>query len=123
MVVKKFLAFRFERVHVESMPSERLTPARIAELRELEAAWMRRPSEENRMRFLMAIMVNTHELLESAEALAQRPVVEVLPQDQRRTDLAEMIEKLIRMGHAGAVPYLYAAWDAGFTAEQRKGKR
>jgi hypothetical protein len=33
-----------------------------------------------------------------------------------------MIEKLIREGHAAVVPYLYAAWDAGFTAEQRQGK-
>ena len=48
-----------------------------------------------------------------------QPIVEILPQDQRRADLAEMCEKLTRMGHGEAAPYLYAAWDAGFTAEQR----
>ena len=56
-----------------------------------------------------------------ATPVPSRPVA--TPQDQRRTDLAEMIEKLIREGHAAVVPYLYAAWDAGFTAEQRKGGR
>jgi hypothetical protein len=50
------------------------------------------------------------------------PHVDPLPQDQRTADLAEPAARLVRMGHAEAVPYLYAAWAAGFTARDRTGK-
>ena len=50
------------------------------------------------------------------------PRAAATPQDQRERDLAEPLARLVRMGHSEVVPYLYAAWDSGWTARDRSGK-
>jgi hypothetical protein len=55
-----------------------------------------------------------------------RPVVEVLPQDQRERDLAEVEARLrqavVEQHFPEVLHICRALWDAGHTAEQRKGK-
>jgi thymidine kinase len=71
--MQELLAFRFERAHLDGMPSK-LTPTRIAELRDKEGMWLSADDSNRaarRMEFQAALLANAPALLDAAETLAQ----------------------------------------------------